>query len=322
MKRPRIRRVLGLGAGLLAMLALAAACQEAEKAAPTATATPQARTFTDDLDRTVAIPKAPARTVALSPSVVELLYAIGAPPAARPSSADYPEVAKALPSVGTSYNPNLEAIVSLGPDLIVADAQIHRDLIGQLEGLGQPVYAVRVLTFDDVPRNLRRLGEITGHTAEAEKAAAGLEDKLKTIAAKLPSRGPSVFIMVGTATDFSAAKASSWAGDIAQRLRAVNIAAGSPDIGRFPGFGAFSLEQVVTQDPDIIIAISAGPPGAPPISKAMADNPLWKGLKAVKTGRVYEADPVTYVQVAGPRVGEVIDELAAILYPDLFPGRR
>ena len=307
----------------LALLLLAVACQGAERpaASPGPTATPQPRVFSDDLGRQVAIEKVPTRMVALSPSVVELLDAIGAPPVARPSTADYPEAAKSLTSIGTSYTPNLEAIVTLKPDLIVADAQIQRDMIGQLEGLGPPVYAVRVLIFDDVPRNLRRLGEISAHEADAERAAAALEEKLRSLQARLPREGPKVLILVGAASEFSAGKPSSWAGDIVKRLGAVNVAEGAPDTGRFPGYGAFSLEQIAAQDPDVIIAISAAPPGVPPLSRTMADNPLWRGLKAVRAGRVHEVNPTTYVQSAGPRVGEVIDELAAILYPGLAGGR-
>src|SRR3954465_11844959 len=65
----------------------------------------------DDMGRSVDLPKNPTRIVAMSPSVVELMYAVGATPVGRPSSADYPEQAKTVPSFGLSYQPNLEEVV-------------------------------------------------------------------------------------------------------------------------------------------------------------------------------------------------------------------
>src|SRR4051812_19025496 len=62
----------------------------------------------DDLGRSVTPPAKATRVVAMSPSIVELMYAVGAVPVGRPSSADYPPEAKSVPGFGTSYQPNYE----------------------------------------------------------------------------------------------------------------------------------------------------------------------------------------------------------------------
>ena len=61
--------------------------------------TAQARTITDDLGRQVTLPDAPKRIAALSPFLVEGLYAVGTAPVARPSSATYPAAALKVPEV-------------------------------------------------------------------------------------------------------------------------------------------------------------------------------------------------------------------------------
>lgn len=293
------------------------ATQAAAAASPTATAQ-ESRTFTDDNGKTLTIPQPPRRVVALSPSVVEILYAVGAPPVARVSSALYPEEAKALPAVGSSYQPSIEQIAAQQPDLIIADQQIQRpDLIAELEKVA-PVFAMRVLTVDDLLKALRTAGRIMGKAEQGERAAQAIADKFAAVQAKLPAQRPTVFIMVGTADAFFAAKPNSFMGDVVQRLGARNLVTEGPDTAGFPGFTTYSLERLVQLDPDVILVATAAPPNAPRASQVLAANPAWANLRAVKSGRVHEIDPVTLVQSAGPRVAQQVDELARYLYPGVF----
>jgi iron complex transport system substrate-binding protein len=289
----------------------------AAAAATTAPTQAQAsRAFTDDNGKTLTIAQPPKRVVALSPSMVEILYAVDAPPVARPSSANFPEAARALPAVGNSYMPSIEQVAAQQPDLILADQQIQRpDLIAQLEKIA-PVFAIRVLTVDDVLKGLRTTGRIMGKQEQGDKAAKEIEDKIAAVQAKpRPAGAPSVFIMIGAADSFFAAKPNSFIGDVVGRLGGNNLVKDGPDDGGFPGFTTYSLEKLVQLNPDVILVATAGPPNAPKTSQVLASNPAWSGLKAVKAGRVYEVDPVTLVQSAGPRVSKDIDEVAKALYP-------
>ena len=141
---------------------------------PTASAsgTPAAttRTVTDDLGRKVDVPVEAKRVVALSPSIVELMYAVGAEPVGRPDSATYPPEATAVPDFGSSYTPNFEEIVAMQPDLIIADAIIHASVMSDIEALGVPVYALKVDSFDTVTAGLRTVGALTGHADAGETA--------------------------------------------------------------------------------------------------------------------------------------------------------
>lgn len=277
----------------------------------------------DDLGRSVTLPSSPKRIVAMSPTIVELMFEVGATPVGRPSSADYPEAAKAIPAFGTSYEPNTELIVAMKPDLIIADAIIHQSQMETLTKLGVPVFAVRAGSFDEVVKGLRVVGALTGNKEAGEKAAKALEEKLAGILAKKPATSPTVLVIVGAGpTQIFAAKNDSYVGDVVRKLGGVNPITTEPENFRFPGFADYSLERILEKNPDIIIAISPGPASAPKTSDSLARSPVWSTLKAVKEGRVYEVDPVVYVQSAGPRLSLILDELPRILYPDVFKAAR
>ncbi len=316
-------------AALTVVAVLAAACgsggEEDKGATPKATLQPTSPVVdltTDDLGRKVTAPVAAKRVVAMSPSIVELMYAVGATPAGRPSSADYPEAAKSLPDFGTSYQPNFELVAGMRPDLIIADAIIDKPMIDDLAKLGAPVFAVRVASFDDVVKGLRVVGALTGNTEAANREAKALEDKLAAIKAKQPASGPSVLVVIVSPPDqVFAARPGSYIGDLITRVGGKNVITTEPENFRLPGFSEYSLERVVEKDPDVILAISPAPRG-PKTTEILARSPVWSNLRAVKQGRVLEVDPVIYLQSAGPRVSLILDELSRFFYPDIFKASR
>ena len=215
-----MKKYLSVVAGLALAALLAAACGDSKDEAaskpttPPATATTAAVDLTkDDLGRAVTVPANPVRIVAMSPSIVELMYAVGATPVGRPSSANFPEAAKTVPAFGTSYAPNFEEIVAMKPDLIIADAIIDQPLINDLAKLGAPVFALKVSSFDEVTHGLRVVGALTSKKEAGETQAKTLETKLSGVKAKLPPTGPSVLIVVAAARGSSSRRRTrrTWA---------------------------------------------------------------------------------------------------------------
>lgn len=279
----------------------------------------------DALGRSVTVSTPAKRVVAMSPSVVELMYAVGATPVGRPSSADYPEAAKSVPAFGTSYQPNYEEIAALKPDLIIADAIIDAGpTMDALTKLGAPVYAVRVVSFEDIARSLRVVGALTGNKEAGEREAQKLEKQLSEVTTKLPANGPTFLVLVSAGPgQFIAEKDGSYLADMLKLLKARNLVTTEPDNFRFPGFTDYSPERIVEKNPDLVITMSlGGPPGTPRTSDALKASAALSSLKAVREGRVFEVDPVIYLQSAGPRVSQVLDELPRILYPGVFAASR
>ena len=317
-----------LGLLVLVSVALALACgDDGADEGPTTAASPTALAVDlskDDLGRAVSAPSPARRVVALSPSIVELMYAVGATPVGRPSSAEYPEAAKSLPAFGTSYQPNFEEIAAMRPDLIIADAIIHEPMINDLARLGVPVFAVRVGSFDEVVHGLRVVGALTGNREAGEREAKALETKLTEIKAKLPTTGPNVLVLVAAGQgQFIAARDNSYLVDVLKKLGARNLVSSEPESFRFQGFTDYSQERIVEKNPDLIITASiGGPPGTPKTSDLLKGSPIFSSLKAVREGRVYEVDANIYIQSAGPRLSLILDELPRVLYPNVFASAR
>ncbi|NMT63586.1 cobalamin-binding protein [Marinobacter orientalis] len=127
---------------------------------------------TDGLDHKVCLTAPAERVVSLSPGATELLFSAGAGDKLVAVSAwsDYPPEAAKLPQAGNSNRLDLEAIVALEPDLVVAwvDGNSASQL-AKIEALGVPVFWLKPRTFEDIASAVERLGVLSGN----EKTGAG-----------------------------------------------------------------------------------------------------------------------------------------------------
>ncbi len=275
-------------------------------------------TVTDMLGREVTIDALPEAVAALSPTTVEFVYALGGTSLTRSSSVRYPEAAASAEDIGPSYQPSFEVIASAGPDLIVADSMLQPQLAQNLEDLGVPVVYAGVAVWDDVATGFELLGTILDRADEADEAIADLDVIKADVISQLGTDGPTILIVNGTPDDFYAAKPDSYAGNLADILGVTNVAAGAPDVGQFPGYTKLGLESIVAAEPDVVLAISAGPPGGATITQSLSDDPAWATVPAVMNGRVSEISVEVFLQAPGARAGEGLQELARLIYPEVF----
>ena len=129
----------------------------------------------DDRQRPICLDGAAQRVVSLSPGATELLFSAGAGEQVEAVSAwsDYPPEAANLPQVGDSNRLDLEAIVSLQPDLVVAwvDGNSAPQL-SKIEALGIPVFWLQPRTFEDIAHAVKRLALVTGHESTGSARAS------------------------------------------------------------------------------------------------------------------------------------------------------
>jgi iron complex transport system substrate-binding protein len=135
----------------------------------------------DDYGHDVRLAKPVHRIVSLSPHLTELLYAAGA--GAKVVGAvdysDYPPPAKALPRVGSDAGINLEAVLALKPDLVVAWPNVGTaKAVDRLADLGLPTFRSEPRELDDIARTLERLGRLAGTEAQAAREAAAFRAKV------------------------------------------------------------------------------------------------------------------------------------------------
>lgn len=130
---------------------------------------------TDDLGQAIVLAQPARRIVSLAPHVTEMLFAAGAGErvVGAVQYSDYPEAAQRVPRVGGYTSLDLEAVVALRPDLIVAwKSGNPAQQLEKLRGLGFAVYITEPRHIEDVPRDIERLGQLAGTATAAHKATA------------------------------------------------------------------------------------------------------------------------------------------------------
>jgi iron complex transport system substrate-binding protein len=279
-------------------------------------------TIKDDVGRTVVLNKKPERVVVLSPSFLELFYAVDGKAVGRPSSktADIPESAQALPDVGYVYNVNVEKVVSLQPDLVIAFQGIHEKLIPILESSNIPVIILKMKTYDDLIAKVRLFGDIAGTTEKAQVLIQAIDTKLKAITAKLPVQTTKVVILHATTKSVTVELENSIAGSMASMLKLQNIAAGSKPLDNDTDATPYSLEKLVEGDPDIIFVVTMGP--ANEIERStqaeLERNPAWSNLRAVREKKVIFLPSDLFLLNPGLRLPDAVAYMAKVVYPGIY----
>ena len=270
----------------------------------------------DDLGRTVSVENPAQRIVSLAPSNTELLFALGLGDRLVGVTAycDYPPEALDKESVGDFSTPDLERVLALQPDLVVA-ASIHEaDTIPALERSGLTVVALAPATLDDMLNDIRLLGELTGCTEEASLLAGALAARIEAVTTKAAGAGqePRVLHITWHEPIWTVGSATT-----TQEL--IDRAGGTNIYGHaLTGHAIVELESVVGANPEIIVA-SAGHGEAQdkPFDWAM-NEPRLAGTAARQNGRVYSIN-ADWVSRNGPRIVDALECYAYYLHPDLFP---
>src|SRR5690349_21392907 len=273
-------------------------------------------TVKDGLGREVKLNGPAQHVVSLAPSNTEILFAIGAGKqvVGRDQLSDFPEEAKSLTDVGSTFDAlNTEQIVSLKPDLVLAAEINTPEQVKQLEDLGLTVYYLKnPLTLEEMYGNLAVVAQLTGHKPEAATLIESLKKRVAVVDEKIApiSSRPNVFYELD-ATDpakpYTAGK-GTFITQLIDRAGGHNIAAD------LEGYPQMSLEQVVAADPAFIILGDARYGVSP---ESIAQRPGWENLSAVKNGQVLPFND-DLVSRPGPRLVDALEELAKLLRPELF----
>ena len=194
---------------------------------------------------------APAgRVVSLAPDLAELLYDIGAGDSLRGAVeyTDYPAAAKAIPRVGDAFHVDVEKLVALKPDLVVAWAGgTPGTLIAKLRALKLPVLALGTHELLDIASNMETLGLATGHADAAQLAADDFRTFLGALRARYASQAPlTVFYEISAQPLFTVGGGQSIS-KLMEVCGGRNVFADLPDLAP-----AVTLEAVLSRNPQVI----------------------------------------------------------------------
>ena len=271
-------------------------------------------TLTDAQGVSVTLPVRPERIVSVSPTITEMLFAMGAGDqvVAVTNQCDYPPEVKRLNRVGLWFTPSAEKALGARPDLVIGQQGNPSEFIGALRKSGCPVFTtLEPVSLADIHAQLRRLGQLTGARDGAERVIARMQQRLaaaeRRIAEVPEDRRPTAFIFLQIGPVWTAGSGTFQ--DEAIR------AAGARNAGsRVKGFKEFSLESLVAADPDfLLVATMAGDPNV--MKRQVLSHPVLKRLTAVRRGRlvVIEEDEIMR---AGPRIVNAVAAMAKAFYPD------
>lgn len=247
----------------------------------------------DDSQRTVTLARPAQRIVSLSPHTTEMLFAIGAGAVVVGvvQFSDYPPEAQSIPSVGSGLSVDMERLVQLQPDLVVAwHSGNSASQLKQMRELGLTVYESEPLGFDAIASSLERLSVLTGTTVQGQQQAAVFRARLAALSERYRAARPvSVFYQVWRAPLMTLNRSHP----VSHALKlcgARNIFEDLPQIAPTVG-----IESVIQADPDIIIA-SGGEQG-----DLLGQWRRFPTMKAVKSDNMKVIDGAL-MNRSGPRI--------------------
>jgi iron complex transport system substrate-binding protein len=246
----------------------------------------------------------PPRIVSLAPNITEIAYAAGAGPAlvGTVDYSDYPAAARALPRVGDGFLVDVEQVLALRPDLVLAWATgTPQGTIEKLEGVGLRVESVQTRRLADVPAALRRLGELAGSPSEAETAATRFESEIQALRERYAgAQAVSVFIQIDDRPLYTVG-GQHVINETILLCGGRNVFADLRQVAP-----TVDLESVLARDPEVIINTDDTiPDAAEPWQR-------WPRLAAIKAGTIYSV-PADLVTRATPRLAEGVALTCAAL---------
>lgn len=233
----------------------------------------------------------------------------------------YKEEIMNLPNVGAVYSIDMEAIIALKPDLIIAQVGTQAAQAKKLKEMGFNVINTHVKGYDDVIATYKAFGKILEKEERAKQCINKLENSKKTIIDKLPKENNSVVILYVTSKSLSVKLNNSIAGDVANCLNLKNIASDLVPDTVGSETAPLDIEYIVKKNPDYILVtsmISSNEEAKRTLEEQFKKNPAWSGIKAISEGRVIYLPQEYYLFNAGPYYNEAIEYMARGIYPHIY----
>ncbi len=288
---------------------------------PTAAATPTPAptpapayplTLTDDEGTAVSIAARPERIVSLTPATTEILFAVGAGPRviATTDFDDYPPEAVPLPDVASYMGVDVEKIVGLEADLVVAGGNNFNspDALAKLRGLGVPVLVVYAPDVATVLKDIELVATAAGEPAAGAAMAERMKAEIAAIGRAIDGAGgarPRVFYELDATKEIYGPADNSFIAEM------IKIAGGDPITTGSPTVFSIPLETLLVADPQVIVLGDAAYGTTPEI---VTTRPGWSGMTAVKDGAIRPVNDVVVTR-PGPRLVEGLRALALAINP-------
>lgn len=257
------------------------------------------------------------RIVSLAPNVTEIIYALGSGDqlVGRTDYCNYPEEALAITSIGTLWEPNLEAILSLDADIAIASSIVDPSFIDSLKAAGIDAYQFyEEESLDGTYALIEKVAACIGKEAEAAEIVKSMKDRIAAVQAKVSTipadQKKSCVYMIGYGEwgDY-AATGETYLNDVIEVAGGINAAAAG-------SFWSITKELLIAEDPNVIL-LGAYSYSDPNDVKHFTELAPYSELTASKTGKVLTINGDA-AERQGVRTADCVEEIAKALYPELF----
>jgi iron complex transport system substrate-binding protein len=289
-------------AALTVLLLSAAAC--GDDSTSSSTVPPSAADTTMPTGTTMPT-DTPQAVVSLSPTATEMLFSMGAGDQviAVDDQSNFPAEALAKPHDLSGFEPNVEAIAALHPDLVIMQDDKVKD---QLEALGITVFVGSApATFDDVYTQIEQLGAAVGHVGDAAELVAQMQSDIATAVAAVPAPATALRVYHELDNTFYSVTSNTFIGQVYQLFGITNIADGAQPGNDYPQLNA---EYIVQANPDLIVLADTKCCGE--TAATVAARPGWDAIAAVQHGGVVELDD-DIASRWGPRLVDFVKAVSA-----------
>jgi iron complex transport system substrate-binding protein len=278
-------------------------------------------TLTDDTNKTVTINTYPQRIFSLAPANTQTIFAVGAG-AKVVGVTDWDKYpynfsawieAGNMSSIGNYYNPAIEPIVALNPDLVVASLG-SVDAAEQLRALGYNVLTLNPTDIDGVLQNMITIGKATGHQAEAESAVASLQQRIDAVvnAVQASATRPTVYHEIWSDPYMSVGR-GTFVDNAIRMAGGQNIFENATD-----AYPTVSSESIISENPDIMVfPTQMGVESFWGNYTAVANRDGWSAIGAVASQKMFTVSG-DIIDEPGPRQVDSLEILAKIIHPEIF----
>ena len=274
-------------------------------------ATPFPIAVTDEVGNFVTVNAEPQRIVSLAPSHTEILCALGLGNrlVGVTTYCNFPPDVADKPRVGGFSDVDLEQVVGLAPNLVLASTIHLTEVVPRLEELGITVFVVNPPTVLAVLDSILTIGFITGQARTAAALVAKMQERIDAVLETIAgATKPEVFWELGP--ELYTAGPGSFIDDLITLSGGTNVAADAKS--QWP---QLSVEAIIMKDPEIVVLADHN---YGETAEMVAARPGWASVTAVKERRVVELTNDDIFSRPGPRIAEALEFLARVFHPDRF----
>jgi iron complex transport system substrate-binding protein len=276
----------------------------------------QSLTITDDMGNTHILGIPPKRIISLAPNITEILFALGLENRIIGVTryCNHPEKARSKNQIGGMVDPDLEKIIALHPDLVIAFRGNPLRLIQRLRNLGMPVFVLESgTTLESVFTLIQKIGRVT----QRDKAAQKLIDRLTRDSDDIKSRlsnvrkMPEVFINLHGRGLWTTGK-HTFMNDMVREAKGINIAGEAPR-----AWFSYNREELIHKNPDHILILAKSETDFLDVKTWFAQEAHLESIRAVQTGNMSYLNEDIATR-PGPRIFEAFSQIAHLLHPSAF----